>query len=110
MTWRASSNRPSCLAGLEVLEGSDGGAAGSLLHALDRCASGPGRRLLRQWWGQDYYVSRAMHHIRNRCSLCHLPHFFFFRAGHTIHHIVSVPVLTTTPTTQRTNAYHNTHH
>ena len=38
-----------CLAGLEVLEGSDGGAAGSLLHALDRCASGPGRRLLRQW-------------------------------------------------------------
>jgi DNA mismatch repair protein MSH6 len=38
-----------CLAGLEVLEDSGGGAAGSLLNALDRCASGPGRRLLRQW-------------------------------------------------------------
>ena len=37
------------LAGLEVLEDSGGGAAGSLLNALDRCATGPGRRLLRQW-------------------------------------------------------------
>ena len=37
------------LAGLEVLEDTGGGAAGSLLNALDRCATGPGRRLLRQW-------------------------------------------------------------
>ena len=37
------------LTGLEVLEGSDGGAAGSLLNALDRCAGAMGRRLLRRW-------------------------------------------------------------
>ena len=37
------------LAGLEILEDSGGGVAGSLLHTLDRCASAGGRRLLRQW-------------------------------------------------------------
>jgi DNA mismatch repair protein MSH6 len=37
------------LAGLEILEDSGGGVAGSLLHLLDRCASAGGRRLLRRW-------------------------------------------------------------
>jgi len=37
------------LAGLEILEDSGGGVAGSLLHTLDRCASAGGRRLLRRW-------------------------------------------------------------
>jgi DNA mismatch repair protein MSH6 len=37
------------LAALEVLEGSAGGAAGSLLRRVDACASQPGRRLLRRW-------------------------------------------------------------
>ena len=37
------------LAGLEIFEDSGGGVAGSLLHALDRCASAGGRRLLRRW-------------------------------------------------------------
>ena len=37
------------LAGLEILEDSGGGVAGSLLQALDRCASAGGRRLLRRW-------------------------------------------------------------
>ena len=37
------------LSGLEVLENTAGGTAGTLLASLDRCVSGPGRRLLRQW-------------------------------------------------------------
>ena len=37
------------LSGLEILEDSGGGAAGSLLHVLDRCASAGGRRVLRRW-------------------------------------------------------------
>jgi len=37
------------LSGLEVLENTTGGTAGTLLATLDRCASGPGRRLLRRW-------------------------------------------------------------
>ena len=37
------------LAALEVLEGSAGGAAGSLLRRVDACASQPGKRLLRRW-------------------------------------------------------------
>lgn len=37
------------LSGLEVLENTAGGSAGTLLASLDRCASGPGRRLLRRW-------------------------------------------------------------
>jgi DNA mismatch repair protein MSH6 len=39
----------SALTALEVLENSEGGAAGSLLAAVDRCASGAGRRRLRAW-------------------------------------------------------------
>jgi DNA mismatch repair ATPase MutS len=34
---------------LEVLEGSLGGVEGSLLAALDRTVTGPGRRRLRAW-------------------------------------------------------------
>jgi len=37
------------LEALEVLENSEGGAAGSLLSAVDRCASAAGRRRLRAW-------------------------------------------------------------
>ena len=37
------------LSGLEVLENTAGGSAGTLLASLDRCVSGPGRRLLRRW-------------------------------------------------------------
>ena len=37
------------LSGLEVLENTTGGSAGTLLATLDRCASGAGRRLLRRW-------------------------------------------------------------
>jgi hypothetical protein len=37
------------LEALEVLENSEGGAAGSLLAAVDRCACGAGRRRLRAW-------------------------------------------------------------
>lgn len=37
------------LENLEVLENSEGGLKGSLLEQLDHCASGPGRRLLREW-------------------------------------------------------------
>ena len=46
---RADCPRRRRLAGLEGHEDTGGGAAGSLLNALDRCATGPGRRLLRQW-------------------------------------------------------------
>jgi DNA mismatch repair protein MSH6 len=39
----------SALTALEVLENSEGGSIGSLLAAVDRCASGAGRRRLRSW-------------------------------------------------------------
>ena len=37
------------LSGLEILENTAGGSAGTLLTSIDRCVSGPGRRLLRRW-------------------------------------------------------------
>ena len=37
------------LEGLEVLENSEGGSQGTLLAALDSCATAPGRRRLRAW-------------------------------------------------------------
>lgn len=43
------------LRSLELLGNSEGGAAGSLLHLLDRAATRAGRRRLRQWVASPLY-------------------------------------------------------